>query len=330
MTTTHETMRAVVVDRYGPPGVARVVDVPMPMPGPGEVRVRVGATEVSSGDARIRGASFPRGLGMPARLALGVRRPRRRILGVAFAGTVDLVGPGVEGIAPGDTVCGMTGGRMGAHAESVVVAADRVVPVPAGVRLQDAAGVLFGGTTARFFLNDLLARRTPLGSGMRVLVNGASGAVGLAAVQLAARAGAEVTGVCSTANVALVERLGASVVIDRTRTDALATRGDAGEGYDVILDTVGTLPVAAARARLRVGGTLLLVVASLGRMLSARGDVVTGTAPERAEDFRALLQLVAEGALEVLHDSAHPLDEVARAYARVDSGRKVGVVLLEP
>lgn len=322
------TMRAAVAARYGPPEIVRVIEVPCPAPSAGEILVRVAATEVSSGDARIRGAAFPAGFGLPARVALGLRGPRRRILGVAFSGTVDAVGSGVAGFAPGDAVCGMVGTRMGAHAERVVVVADRVVHVPPGVALDDAAGVLFGGTTARYFLHDLLQDRTPLGPGVRVLVNGASGAVGAAAVQLAANAGAEVTGVCSTANVSLVARLGASAVIDRTRGDVLATTAQTVERFDVILDTVGTLPIPAARARLALGGTLLLVVASLGRTLLSRGDVITGTAPERADDFRALLGQLADGSLEVVHDSAFPLDDVVRAHARVDSGRKVGVVLL--
>jgi NADPH:quinone reductase-like Zn-dependent oxidoreductase len=324
------TMRAAVVERYGPPEVARVIAVPRPAPGAGEVLVRVAASEVSSGDARIRGAAFPAGFGLLARLALGLRGPRRRILGVAFSGTVEAVGAGDPGVEVGDAVCGMVGTRMGAHAEHVIVPAGRVVRVPPGVTLDDAAGVLFGGTTARCFLHDLLKGRTPLGPGARVLVNGASGAVGAAAVQLAAKAGADVTGVCSTANVALVSRLGAHTIVDRTREDVLVTAARTGQRYDVSLDTVGTLPVAAARASLADSGTLLLVVTSLARTITARGDVVTGTAPEPADDFRALLELLADGSLEVVHDSAYPLDDVTSAHARVDGGRKVGVVLLRP
>lgn len=320
------TMRAAVVDRYGPAEVVRVVDLPRPEPGPGEVLVRVVAAEVSSADARIRGAAFPPGFGVPARLALGIRGPRRRVLGSALAGTVEAVGPGVDHLASGDAVCGMTGARMGAHAELVAVPAERLVPIPPGVPHEDAAGVLFGGTTARYFLLDRLAGRTALGPGVRVLVNGAAGAVGTVAVQLTARTGAEVTGVCSARNLELVRDLGADVVIDRGQQDVLAS----GERYDVILDTVGVLPVDAARRRLREGGTLLLVVASLGRTVLARGDVLTGTAPERPEEFRALVAQLADGTLRVVRDGVHALEDVVDAHTRVDGGRKVGVVLVRP
>ncbi len=136
----------------------------------------------------------------------------------------------------------------------------------------------------------------------------------------------QVTGVCSAPNVELVRGLGADVVIDRGQQDVLAS----GERYDVILDTVGALPVDAARRRLREGGTLLLVVASLGRTVMARGDVLTGTAPERPEEFRALVAQLADGTLRVVRDGVHALEDVVDAHVRVDGGRKVGVVLVRP
>lgn len=315
-------MRAAVVERYGGPEVVRVVEVPAPRPAEGEVLVRVHAAAVTSADARIRGARFPPGFALPARLAFGLRRPRRPILGSAFSGVVEQVGPGVTDLAPGTAVCGMTGIRLGAHAELVRVARERVVRVPAGVSHDDAAGVLFGGSTARYFLSD----KATITSGTTVLVNGASGAIGTNAVQLAKQAGAEVTAVTSAANAALVRRLGADHVVDyRQRpVDSLDER------FDVVFDTVGNVTIAGGRRLLRPGGVVLLAVTTLGQTLRARGDVRAGTSPERAADFEQLLALVADGTLTVVIDASFDLDGIVEAHRRVDSGRKVGNVIVHP
>lgn len=313
-------MRAAVVDRYGPPGVVRIAEVPTPVPRAGEVLVRVVAAAVTSGDARIRGARFPRGFGVLARPALGWSGPRRPVLGGTFSGTVDAVGPGVEGIGVGDDVCGMTGVRMGTHAEFVAVPAKRVVRTPAEVSHEDAAGVLFGGATALHFLRGRVAR------GASVLVVGASGAIGTNAVQLAAQDGATVVGVTSGANAALVRDLGAARVVDHTRTglDELTER------FDVVLDAVGRLTTAAGRRLLTDDGVLLLPAATLGQMLLARGRVRAGTSPEDPADFALLLERVAKGELRVVLDRVVGLDDIVAAYERVDSGRKTGNIIVRP
>ncbi|MGX5697354.1 NAD(P)-dependent alcohol dehydrogenase [Agromyces soli] len=342
-------MRAGVVERYGPPSVVRVETVPDPVAGRDEALVRVMATTVNSGDARIRGARFPRGFALPARLALGVRGPRARVLGGAFAGVVEAGGgeagthdagatdassgaspaggggPGTSGFAVGDRVCGMTGARMGAHAELVAASTAKLVPIPDGVSFDDAAGVLFGGTTALFYLRDLAAVRT----GEHVLVVGASGAVGTNAVQLAKHFGAKVTATTSARNAELVTALGADRVVDYRTTplDELATGG---ERFDVVFDTVGALSPATGRPLLTERGRLLLAVASLGELITARGPVRAGTSRERPEDFATLLDLVARGELRVVVDETLPLDRLAEAHARVDSGRKVGNLVLHP
>lgn len=314
-------MQAAVCERYGPPEVVRVLDVPQPEPRADQVLVRVRAAAVTSGDARIRAARFPGGFAVPARLAFGVRRPRRPILGSAFSGEVEAVGDRVPHLAPGDQVCGMTGTAMGAHAEHLVVPATRLVTVPAGVGHDDAAGVLFGGTTAWNFL-----RKAAVGPGTTVLVNGASGAVGTNAVQLARHLGATVTGVCSAANTDLVRRLGAEEVVDHAERDVAAI----GERFDVVVDAVGNLDIGSGRRLLRPGGRLVLGVATLGQLLRARGDVIAGSAPERAEDFETLVGLVASGELEVVVEQAFALGDIVAAHARVDTGRKVGNVLVCP
>lgn len=315
-------MKAAVVERYGPPEVVEVREVPAPsvQGRSGRVLVRVRAAAVTSADGRIRGARFPRGFGPFARLAFGVRRPRRQVLGGVFSGVVEEVGPGVTGLAVGDEVCGMTGTRFGTHAELVVARADRLVAKPAEVSHQDAAGVLFGGTTALHYLGD---RVRP---GHRVLVNGASGAIGTTAVQLARRAGGRVTGVCSGANADLVRSLGAEEVVDHTTTPLTAAPGP----YDVVLDTVGNIDIAGGRALLAPGGVLLLAVADLGQTLRARGDVVAGPSPEKPEHFARLLDLVASGDLRVVVSRTLPLADVVEAHRVVDTGRKVGNVVLTP
>jgi NADPH:quinone reductase-like Zn-dependent oxidoreductase len=316
------TMRAVVVDRYGPPDVARVVEVPRPVPRQDEVLVRVVAAAVTSGDARIRGARFPPGFGLLARLAFGLRAPRRRILGWVFSGVVEEVDLGVANFAPGQPVCGMTGLSMGAHAEFVRVAARRVAAVPSGVSHSDAAGLLFGGSTALYFLRDKASVRP----GMAVLVNGASGAVGSNAVQLARHFGATVTGVTSAGNADFVRRLGAGRVIDYAVSDVRALV----DRFDVVFDAVGNLSIASGRRLLRDGGVLVLAVASLWDTLRARRGVVTGSGPERAADFEWLLQRVAANELTVVVDHTFPLDHIGDAYRLVDSGHKRGNVIVRP
>jgi NADPH:quinone reductase-like Zn-dependent oxidoreductase len=317
-----KAVRAAVVDRYGAPDVVRVAEVVRPEPRAGEVLVRVEAAAVTSADSRIRAARFPAGFAVFARLAFGIRRPRRRVLGSAFSGVVEAVGSRVGDVAAGEQVCGMTGAKLGAHAEFVAVPADRLARKPAEVSHEQAAGLLFGGTTALHFLRD----RAKVRPGASVLVNGASGGIGTNAVQLARHFGASVTAVTSTANIGLVRNLGADRVVDYTRDDLSAMD----ERYDVVLDTVGNLSIASGRRLLTAHGVLLLVVADLGETIRARGNVKAGPAPERVADFNLLLQLAARGELTVVLDQIHGLDDIADAHRRVDTGHKVGNVIVRP
>jgi len=315
-------MKAALVDRYGPPEVVRIDEVPRPEPHADEVLVRVRAAAVTSGDARIRGGRFPSGFGLPARLVFGIVRPRRPILGASFSGVVETAGSRAGDFAPGDEVCGMTGTKLGAHAEYVAVPVKRLARKPSGVTHEDAAGLLFGATTSLFFLRDKGSVR----SDASVLVNGASGAVGTNAIQLAKHFGATVTAVTSAANVALVRELGADRIIDYTTDDLTGTA----ERFDLVLDTVGNLSIPAGRGLLSPGGVLLLTVATLGDTIRARGNVVAGSAPERVDDFDFLLQLLADGRIVVVHDQTYDLDDIVDAYRRVDGGHKVGNVVVRP
>lgn len=315
-------MRAAVVDRYGPPEIVHVADVARPHLDNRAVLVRVHAAAVTSGDARIRGARFPAGFGALVRLMFGITRPRRRILGGTFSGIVETVGTDVAGLAPGQAVCGMTGTKLGTHAQFVAARADRVAAVPAGVSLDDAVGVLFGGTTALYFLRD----KASVAPGKSVLVNGASGAVGTNAVKLAKHFGATVTAVTSAANSELVTSLGADHVIDYTNDDLSATD----DRFDAVLDCVGNLTIGTGRRLLADGGVLVLAVASLWDNIRAHGNVAAGSAPERVGDIELLLDLVATGDVTVVHDGDYDLEHIVDAYRRVDSGHKRGNVIVHP
>lgn len=315
-------MRAAVVDRYGPPAAATITELADPEPGRDQVVVRVSAAAVTSGDARIRGGRFPAGMGVPARLALGLRGPHARVLGMAVSGTVETLGGAVAGLAVGDEVAGMTGPRMGAHAELVAVEAKRLVRKPSAVSHDAAAAALFGGATAWHFLHDVAKLR----AGQDVLVIGASGAVGTSAVQLAKLAGATVTGVASDRNAALLRQLGEDEHVDYAATDPLSL----GRRFDVIIDAVGTLTPQHARALVREGGTAVLAVANLWQLLQARGPIKAGTAPGSAALVGRLLPLLERGELDPVIQQALPLADIARAYEIVDSGRKVGNIIVRP
>jgi len=316
-------MRAAIVTRYGPPAVLRIVEIPAMVPRRGEVIVRQCATSVSAGDARIRGARIPRGFGLILRVVFGWNRPRQPVLGIAVAGVVARIGAGVTDLAPGDRVMGTTATAMGAHAEEVAIKANRLLPLPAGLSMAAAAALPFGALTALFFLRD----RARVAAGDRVLVIGASGAVGAAMVQLAVLMGAKVTAVCSGPNAALVRGLGATRVIDYRTEDFRAM----GERQDVIVDCVGKTTAPDARAALVPGGRLCLVVAPLVAILTAGWQsrrngirVLTGTGGEAPADLAALAGLVATGALSPLIGATFPFDQIAEAHTLCDSGRKIG------
>lgn len=315
-------MNAAVFERYGPPEVIHLAEVLRPEPGKRDVLVRVQASAVTSGDSRIRGARFPPGFAPMVRLIIGIHRPRRRILGDTFAGVVDAVGAHVSGIAVGEAVCGMTGTKLGTHSQYVVARADNVASIPAGVSFDEAAGLVFGGTAALFFLRD----KASVSPGKSVLINGASGAVGTNAVQLAKHFGANVTAVTSPANAELVTHLGADRVVDSDHHNLATDNGR----FDVVLDCVGNLMITSGRRLLAEEGVLVLLVASLWNTIRARGNVVAGAAPERVADIEFLLGLVVAGKLTVVHDRSYDLEHIVDAHRYVDTGQKIGNVIVHP
>src|SRR4051794_7772401 len=251
------TMNAVVHDRYGPPDVLRPAELPRPVPGAGEVVIRNRVVTVTAADCAFRAADP-----FFARFATGLLRPRRAVLGGNVAGEVAAVGPGVSGHPVGARVVGVAGVAMGGYAEYTRLPAAAVVPIPDALGFADAVAVVEGGLTALPFLRD----HAELGPGHRILVNGASGAVGTSAVQLARHFGATVTGVCGPANVDLVRSLGAAAVVDRSETDFTAERA----AYDVVFDAVGRSSFGRCRRALRPGGAYLTTVPGLPALLQAR------------------------------------------------------------
>jgi NADPH:quinone reductase-like Zn-dependent oxidoreductase len=322
-------MKVALAERYGPPEVAVVGTRPLPEPGAGELRIRVLAASVGSSDGAGRSGSpwF-------ARLAYGLRRPRQPVFGSDFAGVVDAVGPGTTRFAVGDRVFGATGAAAGAHAEFVVVReAGAVVRLPEGVSMADAAALCDGAMTALPFLRD----GGHVGPGMRVLITGAAGSVGGAAVQLARHLGAEVTGVCSTEHVDHVRALGAHHVVDRTRADAMRS----GERYDVVFDAAGKSTFRHARGALVDGGVYLTTVPSWAIMLQqltsrlgrTRAAIMfTGLRRDEAKrpDLEELGALAAAGVIRPAIDRVLPIERIVDAYAIVDTGHKRGSVIVTP
>lgn len=320
-------MKAVVYERYGPPEVLQLKEVEKPAPKDNEVLIKTHAVTVTSGDWRVRSLSVPAGFGFIMRLVFGISKPKQPILGSELAGVIESVGKDVRKFKVGDQVLAFSDASMGCHAEYKCMPQDgAVVLKPPSLSYDEAAALSFGGTTALDFL-----RRGKLQSGERILVNGASGGVGTAAVQLAKHFGADVTGVCSTANMELVRSLGASHVIDYTKEDFTQN----GETYDVIVDTVGTAPFSRSKDSLKAGGRLLMVLAGLPDMLqipwvsmTSSKKVIAGPAAVRAEDLRFLAGLAQAGEFKPVIDRRYPFEQIAEAHRYVDTGRKKGNVII--
>lgn len=326
--TGDEYMRAVVYTRYGSPDVLELREVEKPAPAADEVVVRVTASTVSAVDSTFRQGTAPF-----ARLATGLRRPKSGRLGSDFAGIVEAVGESVRTFRVGDRVFGESAADVGTHAEYVCVSeTGPIARTPAGVTDEEAAAIPYGALTALPFLRD----HGHVTAGDRVLIIGASGAVGTAAVQLATHLGATVTGVCGPDNVDLVASLGAETVVDYTVEDFTHR----GETYDVIFDTVGKSSFARARKSLVAGGVYLTTVLSMGILLwmawTAVGGrkraviALTGLRDERDRraDLEAVSTFVADGVFRPVVDRRYPFDRIGDAHGYVDAGHKAGNVVL--
>lgn len=321
-------MKAMVCTGYGSPGVLQLREVAKPTPGENEVLVRVRAAVVTPPDCAAR-----KGDPFIIRFFTGLTKPKKAILGSELSGEIEAVGEGVRRFGPGDQVFAATGAGFGAHAEYVCLSeTEALVPKPAGMADEDAVAICYGGLTALPFLRD----HGQIRPGQAVLINGAAGAVGTAAVQLAKHFGAHVTGVCSGRNANLVRSLGADEVIDYTREDFTTT----GQTYDIIFDAVGKSSFPRCKGALKPGGVYLNTVvgpAILLQMLRTAkfGDkkaiiAFTGLRKpgEKAQDLLMLTELMQAGKLRPVIDRRYPLARTALAHRDVETGHQKGTAVI--
>ncbi|MEJ6399423.1 NAD(P)-dependent alcohol dehydrogenase [Yoonia sp. 208BN28-4] len=321
-------MLAYSYTRYGSADVITQVEVPTPEIKPSEVLVRVYATTVSAGDWRARSLTMPRGLGFVGRLVFGITGPRRPILGTEFSGVIEKVGTNVSNFQTGDAVIGFPGASFGAHAELIAMPADgKLIKKPDVLSFSQAAAIPFGGTTAY----DFLVNKAKLQSGDKILINGASGAVGSASVQIAKHFGAHVTAVSSGKNADLVRSLGADRVIDYRTQHVVET----GVHYDMVIDTVGTLPWSRAQHAIRRGGKMVLIAGETSDMIfgglkaALKGKkMVGGVASESRDVLEAVVDLAKHGFFTPVIDRNYGFDDMNAAHAHVDTGRKRGNVVV--
>ncbi len=321
-------VKAIVCTGYGSPDVLQLREVERPVPRDNELLVRIRAASVTAADSMMR-----KGTPSYARMFLGLTKPKKRVPGTGFAGEIEAVGGGVRQFRIGEQVFGETGVNFGAHAEYVCVAEDGVLArKPDRVSYEEAATVCDGALTGFNFLREVIKVQ----KGQKVLVNGASGSLGTSAIQLAKYLGANVTAVCSTANVELVKSLGADKVIDYTKEDFTRT----GDTYDVIYDTVGKTSFQRCKKSLTQHGVYLSPVLSLPvlfRMLltsftGGKKAKFSATGLKPVPELRKLLgeatELMDAGKLHMVIDKRYPLELTAEAHRYVDTGHKKGNVVI--
>lgn len=323
-------MKAIVCEQYGGPDVLQLQEIPSPEVGPGQLLIQVMASPITSADRKLRSLDFPNGLRTFGRLVTGWRGPRKRVLGVAFSGVVIEAGAKAENFQVGDRVFGMDAWNMGCHAElKVVSATGAVAHMPASLSFEQAAALPFGGTTSLHFL-----RKAQLVSGESVLVNGASGVCGSAAVRLATHFGASVTAVCAYRSTLTVKRLGAVHVVDYESQNITRTA----ERFDVIVDSVGNLAPRSLSRLLNPGGRLVRLNAGVSEMIlpsHRSGDqggyrLVTGLAAEKSSDLIELGDLATAQKFRPSIDSIFSLSEAVAAHRLAGAGGLDGAVLLAP
>jgi NADPH:quinone reductase-like Zn-dependent oxidoreductase len=307
-------MKAIVCTKYGPPEVLQLKEVEKPVPRDNEVLVKVYATTVARGDTRVRSFTVPVWQWLPARIYLGIRKPKRAILGMELAGEIESVGRDVTRFKKGDRVFSFVGFGFGAYAEYKCLpengarAEEGLVALkPVNMTFEEAAAATGGALTALRYM-----RSGHIWPGQKVLIYGASGCLGTFAVQLAKHFGAEVTGVCSGANLELVKSLGADKVIDYTTTDF----AESGEKYDFIFDAVAKASRSRSKRSLKKGGIFL----------SAHDD--HGSAVIKTEDLDFLKELIEAGKIKSAIDRTYPLELIAEAHHYVDQGHKKGSVVI--
>ena len=303
-------MKAIVCTKYGPPEVLQFQEVEKPTPRNNEVGIKIFATAVTASDCIIRGFKVSRRRWIPGRLLLGLTKPRKSILGLVLAGEIVTVGKDVKRFQRGDRVYAFTGFRFGAYAEYTCLPEDSVIALmPSNLSYEEAAAIPFGGLLALHFL-----RKGEIQSGQKVLIYGASGAIGTAAVQLARHFGANVTGVCSASNLELVKSLGAEQVINYTN-ESVTNRG---ELYDFVFDAVGKRKSSPLKVQCQTALT------PNGKYIS----VDDGSPKLQSEDLLFLKELVEAGKIKPVIDRSYPLEQIVEAHRYVETGHKKGNVVI--
>ncbi len=297
-------MKAIICTKYGPPNVLQLQNVEKPKPKKNEVLVKTHATSVSTGDCRIRGFNSPLLFWIPMRIILGFRKPRKPILGVELSGEIEDIGTDVTQFKKGDQVFALTELNLGGYAEYTCVHESGLIALkPTNVTYEEAAVIPFGGTSALHFL-----RKGQIKKGQRVLIYGASGSVGTAAIQLAKYFGATVTAICSSSNFDLVTTLGADNIIDYMKEDFTKQ----GEHYDIIFDAVGKYKKSLCTDALMPNGKYVSVNGMMAKVSK--------------EDMNLLKQLAETEKLKPVIDRTYRLEEIAEAHIYVEKGHKKGNV----
>jgi len=320
-------MKAIICTKYGSPEVLKIVEVSKPLPKEDEVLVKIIATNVTVGDIRIRAFDVPISFWLPARLMLGISKPKKEILGSIFAGTIEAVGNNVKLFKVGDNVFGTTEAHGGAYAEYACVKETAAITLmPANLSYNEASALIFGGTTALCFL-----KKADIKKGQNILIYGASGSLGTSSVQLAKYFGANVTGVCSTDNVELVKSLGADRVIDYKKLDF----SNEGIKYDVIFDTVGKADISKVINSLIPTGKYMHSVSTPGTeikiklaLLGSKKVFIGGTLTVDKSILEEIKELSNLGVLKPVIDRVYNLDEIVEAHRYVDLGHKKGNVVI--